>query len=740
MIRRTLAASLLIAATALAQQPATTQRSLRELTLENIYDPKDQVAFSGAQQKGFVWLDDKTLVWPRTNEKNEVQEQVVLDVESGKRRPLFNATKLAAAVAKVSGVSAPEASKVPLQRSWNFSPDKRTTVLSLAGDLYLYDLTSEALTRVTTAAGEEQEASFSPDGKLIAYVRDNNIYVTDVATRKERALTADGNDDTLNGILDWVYQEEVYGRGTFKAYWWSPDSSRIAYLRIDERKVPRFTVVDHLPYRQKLEVTPYPKAGDPNPVATLMVAPVNGGAPSTINTQKYASNEPLIVNVDWAPDSSAVVFQLQDREQTWLDLIRARVDGSEPRVLFRETTKAWVNRQENPVWLKDGSFIWTSERSGFAHLYHYSADGTLRRQLTKGPWEVRALHGVDAAGKWIYFSGTERSVLGTDVYRISTDGTVISRLSDAPGQHMATFNPSMTMYADSWSTIQRPARIAAMRADGTLVRVVDENDPLTLGQFRLARPEFVQVSARDGFVMEGLIIRPPDFDPQKKYPVFQHTYAGPHSQQVRNSWRGSEYLWWQFLASRGVVVFVLDNRSASGKGDESAWVAYKKFGLQELRDLEDGAKWLASQPGIDGSRMLINGWSFGGFMTTYALTHSTVWSAGIAGGSVTDWRDYDSIYTERVMLTPEHNKEGYETTGPRFAAKDLHGKLLLLHGLIDDNVHVQNTIQFAYELQKANKPFQIMLYPKSRHGVSDPALIAHMRGTMWRFVQEALLR
>lgn len=739
MIRHTLAAALLVAATAFAQQPAT-QRSLRELTLENIYDPKDQVAFAGAPQRGFVWLDDKTLVWPRTNEKNEVVEQVVLDVETGKRRPLFNATKLEAAAAKVAGVSATQASAVPLQKAWTFSPDKRATVLSLAGDLYLYDLTSDTLTRVTNAAGEEQEASFSPDGKLIAFVRDNNIYVADIATRKERALTTDGNDNTLNGILDWVYQEEVYGRGTFKGYWWSPDSSRIAYLRLDERKVPRFTVVDHLPYRQKLEVTPYPKAGDPNPVATLMVATVSGGTPSTIDTGKYAATEPLIVNAGWAPDSRAVVFQIQDREQTWLDLVRAGIDGSTPRLLFRDTTKAWTDRQENPVWLKDGSFLWISERSGFAHIYHYNADGTLRRQLTKGPWEVRALHGIDAAQQWIYFSGTERSVLGTDVYRVSADGTVIQRLSDPAGQHVATFNPSMTMYADSWSTLQRPARVAAMRADGTLARVIDENDPVTLGQFHLARPEFVQVSTRDGFVMEGVIIRPPGFDATKKYPVYQHTYAGPHSQQVRNAWRGSEYLWWQFLAARGVVVFVLDNRTASGKGAESAWLAYKRFGMQELRDLEDGAKWLASQPGIDGSRMLINGWSFGGFMTTYALTHSGVWSAGIAGGSVTDWRDYDSIYTERVMLLPDHNKEGYETSAPRFAAKDLRGSLLLLHGLIDDNVHVQNTIQLAYELQKANKPFQMMVYPKSRHGVTDTALIAHMRGTMWRFIQETLLR
>jgi dipeptidyl-peptidase-4 len=741
MIRQTLPIALLIATTALAQpaSPAP-KKSLRELTLENIYDPKKQVAFAGAPQSGFVWLDDKTIVWPRTDEKRKVVEQVVLDLETGKRRPLFDAAKLEAAAKKLTGVSEEEARDLPLQKAWTFSPDNRTTVVALSGDLYLYDLTSDSLTRLTEVTGEEQEASFSPDGKVVGFVRNNNIYVVDLATRRERQLTIDGNDDTLNGILDWVYQEEIYGRGTFKAYWWSPDSSRIAYIRLDERKVPRFTVVDHIPYGQTLELTPYPKPGDPNPIASLLTVPVGGGTPSTINTQKYDADEPLIVNVDWLPDSSAVVFQIQNREQTWLDVVRASVDASAPRLLFRETTKAWVERQENPVWLKDGSFLWLSERSGFNHIYHYAADGTLRRQVTNGQWEARTIHGVDASEQWIFFSGTERSVLGTDVYRVRIDGSGLQRLSDAAGQHMAVFNPSMTMYVETWTTLQRPARVAAYRADGALARVVDENESAALTQYTFARPEFVQVRARDGFVMEAIVIRPPDFNAAKKHPVYQHTYAGPHSQQVRNSWRGSEFLWWQFLASKGIVVFVLDNRTASGKGAQSAWPAYKRFGEQELRDLEDGAKWLASQPGIDGSRMLLNGWSYGGFMTTYAMTHSTVWSAGIAGGTVADWRDYDSIYTERYMLVPDHNKEGYEASSPRFAAKNLHGRLLMLHGLIDDNVHVQNTIQFGYELQKANIPFQLMLYPKSRHGVTDLQLIAHMRTTMWEFVEASLLR
>jgi dipeptidyl-peptidase-4 len=721
---------------ALAAQPA--KPSPRELSLQNLFDPKDRVSFSGAQQGGFFWLDDKSFTWPHTNEKGEIVEQLVYDAATGTTRPLFDARKLEAAVKTVPGMTPEAAPRVAKARSWNFSPDRRAVLLTLATDLYLFDLDKASLTRLTTAAGEEEEASFSPDGKSIAFVRRNNLYVVDADGQHERALTTDGSDDILNGSLDWVYQEEVFGRGNFHAYWWSPDSSRLAYLRLDERPVKRFAVVDHLPVLQHVDMQPYPKAGYPNPRVQLMTVNAAAPAPREISTADYSDF--LIVSVDWAPDSRHVVYQVQNREQTWLDLNLAGDAGGAPKVLFRETTKAWVEPNGNPVWLKDGSFLWLSERTGFKHIDRYTADGKLLSPLTSGPWEVRTLHGVDEANAFVYFSGTERSVLGSDVYRIRLDGSGLQRLSAAPGAHNATFNPSLTMYVDSFSDVETPARITLHHNDGTAVRVVDANEPLTLRQYRLSKPEFVQIRTRDGFVMEAMLIRPANFDPAKKYPVYQHTYSGPHSQQVRNAWGGTTYLWHQFLAQHGVIVFVCDNRSASGKGAQSAWPVYKHLGEVELRDLEDGLQWLTAQPYVDASRTLITGWSYGGFMTAYALTHSTLWSAGIDGAGVTDWRDYDSIYTERYMLTPQNNEAGYRETAPRWAAKNLHGSLLILHGATDDNVHVQNTMQFAYELQKAGKLFRMMLYPNSRHGVTEPALAAQMRATMLAFVEETLLR
>ena len=261
----------------------------------------------------------------------------------------------------------------------------------------------------------------------------------------------------------------------------------------------------------------------------------------------------------------------------------------------------------------------------------------------------------------------------------------------------------------------------------------------TLAGYRLSKPEFVQVKARDGFVMEAMMIKPPDFDRSRRYPVYQFTYGGPHAQQVRNAWGGSQYVYHQLLAQQGIIVWICDNRTASGKGSESVWPLHRNFGEIELRDIEDGVSWLKDQSYVDGSRIGIHGWSYGGYMTSYALTHSKSFVMGIAGGTLADWRDYDSIYTERYMGTPSENPEGYRKSSPRFAAGDLHGALMLIHGSIDDNVHMASTLQFAYELQKVQKPFQLMVYPKSRHGITDPALVKHLRTTMFDFVTSHLL-
>ncbi|MFZ2493309.1 MAG: S9 family peptidase [Thermoanaerobaculia bacterium] len=717
----------------LSALPAFAQK--KQLTLDLVDDPTKRVLFSGAIQSGFQWLDDDTFMWPRRNEKVELVEWRLFDVKTKKEKAFFDRAKIEAAL-KGAGLSAEAAKEAAGRSSFTFDAKKSAFVFAAADDLFVYSFARGTVSRLTSAPGKEEIPTFSPDGQRVAFVRANDLYVVDLAGR-ERRLTTDGSKEILNGRLDWVYQEEVYGRGQFTGYWWSPDSSKLAFMQLDERPVPEFTVVDHIPYRLDLEVYDYPKAGDPNPRAKLFTVAAMGGVPQEIDLEKYSAGEFLIVNADWTEDSKLLTFQVQDREQTWLDLNTVGAKG-EATTLFRETTKAWVDPIDNPVWLKDGTFLWQSERSGWRHVYHYKADGTQLRQVTNGEWEVRTLHGIDEKNGVAYFSGTERSPIGGDVYAIRLDGSSMKRLSEAEGTHSATFNPSFTMYVDKWGDIRTPDQIRLHRADGAEIHLVEANRVAALAEYDLPQPEFLQVKARDGFVMEAMMIRPPNFDPKKKYPVYQYLYAGPHSQTVRNAWgRGMQFL--QLVAQQGIIVWQMDNRSASGKGAVSAWAAYKNLGTSELRDLEDGVAWLASQPYVDASKIMIHGWSYGGFMVSYAMTHSKSFAAGIAGGSVTDWRDYDSIYTERFMLMPQNNPEGYRKAAPRFAAKELHGNLLLIHGTIDENVHMQNTLQFAFELQKAGKQFDLMLYPKSRHGVSMPALRLHMQKMIFEFVKREML-
>ncbi len=715
---------------------AFAQTAKRQLTIDDIYDRAKRIQPAAMGQRGFTWAGDTHFYWPRTTPEGTVTGFELVDATTGAETALFDPEELQAQVSKVEGISGDEAKRIARPRAITIDWGTHGVMLSVKDDLYIYNITSKTLTRLTSAAGKEEEATFSPDGKLVAFVRDHDLFTVDVASKSERRLTTDGAPKILNGTFDWVYQEEVYGRGIFKAYWWSPDSKSIAYLRLDDTKVPEFTVVDHLPLHQNLELTPYPKSGDPNPVATLHVADLAAGTSRRIDGIADPAAT-LIVDVSWRPDSSAVDFQVQDREQTYLDLNEVPRSGGDVRRLLRETSKAWVNNNGSPFWLRDGSFLWLSESTGWEHIDRVSGNQT--RAVTSGEWEVRKLFGVDEKNGWIYYSSTERSPIGLDVYRMRLDGSRKQRLTERAGTHDATFNPSLTRFIDNWSDVTTPAQLFVSDASGKSAKLItDANSRHQLAELDLARPEFVNVKTRDGFLMEAMIIRPPNFDPAKKYPVFEHTYSGPHAPQVRNAWMGSGYLFYQLLAQKGMVVWICDNRTASGQGIVSTWPLYKNFGELELRDLEDGLAWLTAQPGIDGSRTLLEGWSFGGFMTSYALTHSTKWSAGIAGGSVTDWHDYDSIYTERYMLTPEHNKDGYEKTSPQKAAANLHGRLLLLHGAIDDNVHVQNTIQFTYALQKAGKQFEMMVYPKSRHGVTDPDLNKQMHDLMLDFAMRNL--
>ena len=703
------------------------------LTVDDIFDPAKHVNFNGTLPT-VRWLGDGKhylLTDPAKRDTARIQK---VDAATGEAVPFFDTAKMQAALQTLGGVTEQDAKKLATRGSYMMSNDETAVLLNWNNDLFYYQLGSDKAVRVTNNPEEEVGETFSPDDRMLAFVRNNNIYIYDLAAQRERRLTADGSSKILNGRLDWVYQEELYGRGNFEAYWWSPDSTKLAYLRLDENPVPEFTVVDHIPYHQGLEVTPYPGAGDPNPVVQLGIVNAVGGPTRWVDTYKYQPSDLLIVRVSWTPDGSKVVYQAQNREQTFLDLNFAGSDDGKSATVLHETSKAWVEVIDDPTWLKDGSFLWLSARNGWQHIYHYAPDGKLLHQVTDGKWEARSIDGVNEDAGFVYFSGTEHSHIATQVYRTKFDGSGLQRLTTAEGSHKAAASPTGRFFVDSWSDVNTPTQLRLYDMDGKLVRAIAENKVDTLSQYKLGAAELLTVKTRDGFVMEAMMIKPPDFDPKKKYPVLEFTYSGPHSPSVKNSWGGTGYMWHQLMAQKGYIVWICDNRTASGKGVESEWPVYKNFGELELRDLEDGLAWLKSQPYVDGNRIGLWGWSFGGFMTSYALTHSQSFKMGISGGTVSDWRNYDSIYTERYMQTPQNNTDGYWKSSPVHFARNLQGKLLLIHGAIDDNVHVQNTVQFVYELQKSGKQIQLMLYPKSRHGVTDPALVKHMRQMMTDYV------
>lgn len=730
------------------------------LTIDDIFhpDPTKRVRFGGTPI-GLQWTSDG-------NSFKQMQAGKLMRVNAltGQAVPYMDNGKLAAALVK-AGIKTDEAEKMANSAALHFNESETAILINNANDLWLYDTSSGAMKRLTNNKEEEKEADFSPNGKWISFVRGNNLFVVDAAKGGEKQLTRDGKEGDkaiYNGYLDWVYEEELYGRGQKRGYWWSPDSRFIAFLRLDESPVPKFVLPNDVVTDQVVENTDYPQAGDPNPLVKLGIADVNktslipnagriprvgnriptnilrfGDLAKFADLKGYKPEDLLIARVAWAPDSKAVLFQALNREQTFLDLNAMTTAGKVTKVLT-ETTAAWVEVYDNPTFLKDNTAIWQSARNGWKHLYRYDNNGKLIKQLTDGKWEVRSFYGVDETNGWVYFSATKDSHIAENIYRVKLDGGEIERITQGEGWHSALFNSTFTHFVEGWSDVNTPPQTRLYRADGTLERVINENKVDVLKEYKLGTTEFLKVKTRDGFEMEAMMIRPPDFNPNKKYPVMSYTYSGPHAPSVANRWGGNRYMWHQMLAQKGYIVWVCDNRTASGKGEEATWPVYKNMGPLELRDLEDGVNYLKSLTFVDDNRIGIWGWSYGGFMTSYALTHSTSFKIGIAGGIVSDWRLYDSIYTERYMLTPQNNKDGYDRTSVLKAAKNLHGRLLLIHGVMDDNVHMQNAIQLVHELQKANKQFDLMVYPTQQHGLRDLDQIRHWYQMMTDFILKNL--
>ena len=703
----------------------------KRITTEMIMDRRSSPRLSGGGRLQLSWLDDEHL--SKTVPGVEGQFKIsamsgrpVDDVEESDWQPVGDV------ISEIPTISEDRANQIART---NFRYTRTTgVVFQHENDLYFVSPAGDFATRLTSTPQSEESWSLSPDGEFVGFVRDNDLWVVDVDTQTTRALTSGGTDTIRNGKASWLYYEELFGR-SWGAFWWSPDSQHIAFLQTDSSAVPEYTIVDNQRRNQRVEVERYARPGERNPDVELGIVSRDGGSVRMADLSGYDDGLYLISGVSWTPDSKNAVVYVQNRIQTWLDVLHVSPRGGAPTKLMRDSTEAWIDSPGRFRYLADGSFLMFSERDGFKHLYHYKTGGELIGQVTSGEWECRRISHVDEDGDWVYFTGTVDSPIGSDLYKIHLDGSELTRLTNEPGSHSVNLNSSATMFIDSWSSINQPTQmVLRSTVDGAMIRRLDTNPVYELEDYQLATLEHVKVPTRnEGIELEGILHYPPDFDPSKQYPIWVMTYAGPQSPTVRDSFQGGR-TWEQLLCSAGIVVFRTDPYPASGKGAQSAWESYLNLGVRELEDLEDAVNWVLENEWADASRVGINGHSFGGYITSYALTHSEVFSAGIAGAPVTDWRDYDTIYTERYMSTPQENPEGYKRTSVVEGAKDLHGRLMIAHGTIDDNVHTHNSILLISALQRANKLFETAIYPGSRHGIRS----GQYRRMQWDFIKRTM--
>ena len=703
-----------------------------KLSLEMLYHPLKKEKFDTRPLTRLSWDQQNRLIESEVKE-GVVKLSVVQPATWEKQALTVDGNILR--YLKSAGIDDKSALSLAEKLGQQVQPEVKSYLFSYKNDLWLLDLQNARARELThTPDQAEDEAILSPDAKSVAYLKGNDLYLTDIASATEKRLTTGGSETNLNGRLDWVYMEEIYGRGKLRAFWWAPDSQKLAFLNFDESKVPVYTLSGDHAQPLKTNLTRYPKAGDPNPTVRLGIVDKDGKLSWTENP--YPQKETLIVQVGWTPDGK-LLAGWQDRVQTWLDLRLYDANMQQSKVIVRETSPAWTERLPFPVFLKDGGFIWESDRSGHRHLYRYDQHYQLQKVITSGDWDVRSVYGVDEARQRILFSANQRNLIGNDVYSVGLNGEGLQRLTQEMGTHNVRWNKTFTHFLDSWSSLKQTPKQALFNDEGKQLRLIDDvGMPEKMRGLRLANVTQQQIRARDGFLLESLLYLPPDFDPAKKYPVYQHLYAGPMAPQVNDRW--SNDLYHHFLAQQGYVVWVLDNRSASNKGVASAWPIHKKLGQLELQDQLDGLAWLRQQGWADMDRIALNGWSYGGYFTSYAMTHSKAWKIGFVGAPVTDWRLYDSVYTERYMGLPQENASGYDQGSVLKAAKDLHGEILIMHGTMDDNVHPQNTVMLIDELIKGGKDYSLQLYPGAGHGPRGDWTIWSLQKAKWEFLQRKL--
>jgi dipeptidyl-peptidase-4 len=721
-----LSAILLVAATAAAQN------GKKLLTVEEIFG-SGKFALKGLSS--VQWIDGGgKFSYIETDTVTRVRSVYTYTVANGNREMVMDGSLLV-----------PRSGERPMRiGSYQWSQDGEKILVTGAlparrtksgGYFGIFDVGRKTFRLLSNSAGEYSIIKLSPDGRKVGYVRDNNLYVMNLESEIETRLTADGSETILNGVFDWVYEEEF---SIIDAWQWSPDSRRVAFWRLDQSNVPTFPLVsyphdDGYPIIQQMR---YPKAGEQNSLVAIGIADIETGQTTWVDLG--ANTDMYVPRIQWTGDPQVLAVQRLNRAQDTLEVLLASAkDGSTRRVLLESDT-AWIDVRDDLKFLERSSqFVWTSNRDGFSHIYLYSNDGSVVRQVTRGDWEVTNIVHVNERRKTIYFLATEAGPVERHLYSVRFDGTGLRRLCRDAGWHSINFSPEGLVYIDSYSTAASPTVISLRSNDGTRVAPLVENKREMFRDYSLGPLSFFEVPTGDGERLNAFMIRPAEFDSTKRYPVLMYVYGGPGSQTVTNSWGGSRYLWHQSLVSKGYIVVSVDNRGTGGRGKAFMQVTNRRLGIRETADYIATARYLSSLSFLDSTRIGIWGWSGGGYYTCMAMTlGAEYFKTGIAVAAVTDFRYYDTIWAERYMGTPVNNPDGYRESSAVTHAGKLKGNLLLIHGLSDDNVHWQNAVVFVDEVIKQGKQVDTMFYPGRAHGISGASL--HLYTLMTKYILERL--
>jgi dipeptidyl-peptidase-4 len=723
---------------ACGQAPAQDER----LGLDWVFSEEGKAAMALPRH---AWLDDGMLVLYDTRLPKNERTLETFNPENGRRRDLVDADRVIAGMTEILEPDEPIE-----EPGWPaaFDPKGRWAAYVKSDDILLLNLRNSEVIAVAATADKEAAPRFSPDGNWLAFVRNNDLYVRNLADAEEKRLTRDGSDTLLNGTVSWVYWEELLNRAD-RGYVWSPDSSAIAFLQSDESGVGEMHYVDFEPNLPRLITQRHPKPGEANPRVRAGVVRLDSARTTWVDLG--AGIFEYLPRIQWLPDGRRLALQTLNRPQTVLDIFIADAQTGQATHLLRETDDGWVNVHDDLHFLADGErFVWRSERDGYSHLYLFNMNGELVNRITDGEWALRpsggppgmdrAISYIDDGAGLIWFTALEKSSTERHLYRVRLDGGGLERLTNADGTHAIYFSNGGRYFLDRSSALDRPPSLALHRLDGDTVSTISPAADNIVKRFDLLPWSLFTIPARDGFKMPAMMLKPRYFDPARRYPVVMYVYGGPSAPTVANAWQGGPRGYYhQLLADSGVIVMYVDNRSAAGKSKIDAnTIVNQLYGPVELNDLLDGVAWLKSQAFVDPDKVGIWGWSGGGTMTLESMTSSKDFAAGVAVAPVTDWRYYDTVYTERYMKQPNDNEAGYESTSHAKRAADLHGRLLLVHGTYDDNVHPQNSWAFSDQLIDAGITFDMMIYPMRKHGISDDAAQLHVYKTMLEFWQRNL--